>query len=282
MLRLVRFLRVALEKLHLRLFLFDEHLRGVEGRDGTRRRLVTEIMRHPSAAEVWVRLLRFVGPEEPVFLVDVGAHLGEFTAGALEYWEDARAVALEPAAAAFQRLERRFERDPRVQCLNHAISDRECERELFVNADHPASNSFHRYTGDYKRAFSLKDAGRVENVSCRTLSSAVTLPPRRAVIVKIDTQSHEVSVVEGARRWFLDVDAVLCEVSFYPGNEGLDPSFVHVAAALASQGLYPIAFQSYGRALSSNYAFERNVLFVRRHRLDRILFDREAGREELV
>ena len=35
--------------------------------------------------------------------------------------------------------------------------------------------------------------------------------------------------------------------------------------------LHPVVFQSYGQA-ASNYAIERDVLFVHRTRLDRILF----------
>ena len=144
-------------------------------------------------------------------------------------------------------------------------------RELFTDAGQPWLNSFHRYADVYGRASSPDDAG-LETVDCRTLSSIVTLPSNATVIVKIDVQGHEVPVVEGSRDWFRDVDAVLCEVSFCEEYDGLAPSFVRVAAALACQDLYPIGFQSYGQT-ASNYAFERDVLFVKKSRLDRILFD---------
>ncbi len=263
--RLIRFLSAISQKVALRLFLIDEIVR-VGGRAHALA-LVAETMRHPSTAEDWVQLLRFVGSEEPVFLVDVGAHNGNWAAGFLRYWEDVEVVALEPAETAFRRLQRRFKHDPRVKCLNYAISNQDCEREMLVDDGRTALNTFHHYTDSIRKVYSAKHA-RTEKVSCRKLASAVTLPLGRIVVCKIDVQGHEVSVVEGSLSWFRNVDAVLCEVSFSPEYEDLAPSFARVAAALASQNLYPIAFQSFG-ITESNYAFERDVLFVRESRLER-------------
>ena len=268
-----RFFRRQIGKLHHRLTLFEEYLH-LARRQTMPAHLVPKIMWNPGYAEDWVQILRFVGPEEPVFLVDVGAHDGAFTAEFLRCWAEARAVCLEPAGAAYGRLRERFRNDPRVACLNHAISDRDEEGELNVYAE-SALNSFHRYAPAYEAAHSPGIA-RTERVSRRTLASAVTLPPERVVIVKIDVQGHEVPVVEGARRWFRDVDVVLCEVSFAPMYEGPVPSFVHVASRLSQQDLWPIAFQTWGDTISS-YAFERDVLFVKRSRLDRILFNTDAA-----
>ena len=268
-----RFFRRQIGKLHHRLTLFEEYLR-LGPRRNTLAHLLPKIMWNPGYAEDWVHILRFVGPEEPVFLVDVGAHHGAFTAEFLRCWEDARAVCLEPAEAAYGRLRARFRNDPRVVCLNHAVSDRDEAGELNVHAA-STLNSFHHYAPAYETAQS-PGIVRTERVSCRTLSKIVTLPPERVVIVKIDVQGHEVPVVEGAHRWFRDIDVVLCEVSFAPMYEGLAPSFVHVASRLSQQDLWPIAFQTWGDAIS-DHAFERDVLFVKRSRLDRILFNTDAA-----
>lgn len=264
-----RFLRRQLGKLHHRLALFEEYLHLARLRSMPSH-LVPTLMWNPGYAEDWVQLLRFVGPEEPVYLVDVGAHHGVFTAAFLRCWEDARAVCLEPAEAAYGRLHARFRNDPRVVCLNHAAGDRDEDGELNVYAE-SALNSFHRYAPAYEAAYA-PGRGRTERVSCRTLASAVTLPPQRSVIVKIDVQGHEVPVVEGSHRWFRGVDVVLCEVSFAPMYEGLVPSFVQVASRLSRWDLWPIAFQTWGDTISS-HAFERDVLFVKGSRLDRILLD---------
>ena len=88
---LTRFLRLQLGKVHHRLFLLEEYLRGCRGRRMPAH-LMRQIMRRPADAEDWVHLLRFVGPEEPVFLVDVGAHVGDFTHGFLACYQDAEVV----------------------------------------------------------------------------------------------------------------------------------------------------------------------------------------------
>ena len=265
---LARFLHVQLGKVHHRLFLLEEYLRGCRGRPMPAH-LMSHIMRSPSGAEDWVHLLRFVGPEEPVFLVDVGAHVGKFTEGFLACYRDTEAVCLEPARANFDRLRTRFAAHPAVTCLHHAASDRDGDLTMRVYPDSPAMNTLHRYVMGAQPEL---DAGAVqrENVTCRTLPSAVALPSGRTVVVKIDVQGHEIAVIEGGGDWFAGVDAVLCEVSFCTEYVGLAPSFAEVASRLAAHDLHPIVFQNYGRTIS-NYALQRDVLFVKRSRLDRIL-----------
>ena len=267
---LTRFFRLQLQKVHHRLFLLEEYWRGSRG-GPMPAHLAPSIVRRPADAEDWVHLLRFIGPKESVFLVDVGAHVGNFTADFLACYEDGAAVCLEPARATFERLEARFAGNPRVTCLNYAVGDRDGDMEMRVYPGKPALNSFHRYE-DGVESIWTPGATQREIVACRTLPSVVALPEDRAVIVKIDVQGHEMAVCDGGgAEWFAGVDAVLCEVSFCPEYVGLTPSFAHVSARLMAHDLYPIVFQSYGQTIS-NYAIERDVLFVHRARLDRILF----------
>ena len=267
---LTRFFRLQLGKVHHRLFLLEEYWRGSRG-GPMPAHLAPCIVRRPADAEDWVHLLRFIGPEESVFLVDVGAHVGNFTADFLACYEDGAAVCLEPVRATFERLEARFAGNPRVTCLNYAAGDRDGDVEMSVYPGKPALNSFHRYEDGVESIWTPGAAQR-EIVACRTLPSVVALPEDRTVIVKIDVQGHEMAVCNGGGAgWFSGVDAVLCEVSFCPEYAGLTPSFAHVSARLMAHDLYPIVFQSYGQTIS-NYAIERDVLFVHRTRLDRILF----------
>ena len=265
---LTRFLRLQLGKVHHRLFLLDEYLRGCRGRRMPAH-LMLQIMRRPVDAEDWVNLLRFVGPEEPVVLVDVGAHVGDFTHGFLACYPNAEAICLEPARTSFDRLRARFAAHPAVTCLRHAASDHDGDMVMQIYPGQPAMNTLHRYVKGTQPAFDAGTARR-ENITCRTLPSAVTLPSDRTVVVKIDVQGHETAVIEGGGDWFAGVDAVLCEVSFYPEYIGLVPSFVEVASRLAAHDLHPIVFQTHGQTIS-NYAVQRDVLFVKRARLDRIM-----------
>ena len=180
-------------------------------------------------------------------------------------------MCLEPARETFERLAARFAGNPRVTCLHCAAGDRDGDMEMLVYPGKPALNSFHRYEDGVESIWAPGPARR-EIVACRTLPQAVALPEDRTVIVKIDVQGHEVAVCDGdGAGWFGGVDAVLCEVSFCPEYAGLAPSFAHVTARLMVHDLHPVVFQSYGQA-ASNYAVERDVLFVHRTRLDRILF----------
>ena len=273
---LIRFFRLQLGKVHHRLFLLEEYWRGSRG-GPMPAHLAPCIVRRPADAEDWVHLLRFIGPEESVFLVDVGAHVGNFTADFLACYDDGAAVCLELVRETFKRLEGRFAGNPRVTCLNYAVGDRDGDVEMSVYPGKSALNSIHRYEDGIESIWAPGPAQR-ELVACRPLSSLVALPEGRTVIVKIDVQGHEMAVCDGiGAGWFSGVDAVLCEVSFCPEYAGLSPSFAHVTAQLMIHDLYPVVFQSYGQT-ASNYAIERDVLFVRRSRLDRILFRGRSNR----
>ncbi len=269
MVGVLRLLRRYLGKTSHRLFLLEEYWRGCRG-VRMPAHLLREILRKPASAEDWVHLLRFVGPEESVFLVDVGAHVGEFAAGFRACYKAAEVVCVEPASENFNRLAERFAGERRVSCLQFAASDHSGEVEMDVYPAYPSMNTLQRYRHGARPDIAGVNSEQ-ERVRCRPLST-VALPTDRTVVVKIDVQGSEVETINGAGDWFQDVDAVLCEVSFVDEYVELTPSFVTVATRLAAHGLYPVVFQSFGDAVS-NYAFERDVLFVRKERLKRVFFE---------
>jgi hypothetical protein len=66
------------------------------------------------------------------------------------------------------------------------------------------------------------------------------------------------------------VDVVLCECTFAPVYKGISPSFSQVCSTLSEYSLHPIILQEYGFQ-ASNYAAERDVIFVKPYLFDNIL-----------
>ena len=135
--------------------------------------------------------------------------------------------------------------------------------------------SLAEYTQDANLAYQTKKS-RSEQIECRRLDS---FPYRRGeglLFVKIDVQGFEIEAIRGAVETLAGADALQLECSFADEYQGKEPSFSLACALLRECDLYPIVFQDYGRLLS-NYAFERDVLFVKRELLARIWIYKQAS-----
>ena len=90
-------------------------------------------------------------------------------------------------------------------------------------------------------------------------------------VLKIDVQGLEVEVLKGATNSLKLFDLIIIECSFAKEYLHSEPSFADIVELLKKDDLYPIIFQGYGKLISS-YAIERDVIFVKKHLLDKILY----------
>ncbi len=241
---------------------------GIPVSEQTRR----EIWKTPGAAEDWVNLARFLSPAESVFIIDIGANIGEYADRVMREYRNSRAVCFEPAQANFRELQRRFAQNPSVELHNVALSNRMGEAEMFVGRSNTLC-SLERYGSEADEAYAVAVSPDepTETVRTRTLDSFSFDISGRKVLLKVDVQGHESSVLQGAGGTLKLADVVIIEVSFANEYQGLSPSFGEVTAMLRAAGLHPVVFQDYGVACSS-YAFERDVIFVRENLLPRIWY----------
>jgi FkbM family methyltransferase len=230
-----------------------------------------QVWRVPTQTEDWVNIARFFDPNERLLLVDIGANVGDFTSAFLSIYKSARSVCFEPVGSTFERLGERFSGDARVESHRVALSDVEGISEIYLQ-DQSTLSSFAKYTSeanDLHRTEMVRT--KSEETQTRRLDSFQLPNGHDRMFVKIDVQGFEIEVIRGAMQTLSLADAVLIECSFADEYEGKEPSFSPACALLRQCNLYPIVFQDYNRLLS-NYAFERDVLFVRRELLSRIWF----------
>jgi FkbM family methyltransferase len=144
--------------------------------------------------EYWLldTLLKNSQPGESC-LLDIGANQGEWVSHAIESSERVRRKvtihAFEPASATFQVLSDRTARWSQVRCHQLALSNRRGQADFFVIDSLAGTNSLHSMPG-----------AAVEKVALDTLDSRVVdLHIGRILMVKVDTEGHDLSVLEGAR-----------------------------------------------------------------------------------
>ena len=235
---------------------------------GTRFR--RRLWRSPGLTEDWVNLARFLSPNERVLLVDIGANVGEFTAKFLSIYNNGRSICFEPVSRTYELLRSRFAEDARVGAHRIALSDRDVSAEIYLHEDNRLCSltSYKREANEYYRT----GPAQSEITTCRRLDNIeFAREPDEKLFVKIDVQGFELETILGGMQTLKTADALLLECSFADEYEGKEPSFSPACSLLRECDLYPIVFQDYGRGIS-NYAFERDVLFVKRHLLSKIWF----------
>ena len=227
------------------------------------------VWKSPGRTEDWVNLARFLNPSQKVLLIDIGANVGEFTAEFLSLYRAGKWVCFEPVRATFEHLTKRFSANDRVVMHRCALSDVDGTGTIFLHQDNTLC-SLTQYTEEANSFYKTVTQPH-EDTPCKRLDSFEFDSAGGKLLVKVDVQGFEIEVIRGALNTLKMADVVLLECSFANEYAGKEPSFAPSCAMLKDCDLYPVVFQDFGRSLS-NYAFERDVLFVKRELLDRIWF----------
>lgn len=214
-----------------------------------------------------LNLARFISPKEKLLLIDIGGNVGNWAADFVGFFPLTDVFAFEPDPRAHAKYAARFQGRPGVSLHQAALSSAKGQA-TFHMAENTVYSSLEAYSDTQAgRGIAM---GNDCTVPLETLDSiAIETSGYDATVLKIDVQGHEVEALLGAGTTLQKVDVVIGELSFASEYAGTEPSFARVCELLHAAGLHPAIFQCYGRQLGP-HAFERDVVFVRRNRLDRL------------
>jgi FkbM family methyltransferase len=137
---------------------------------------------------------------------DVGAHVGDWTALALEIEPSLQVHCFEPSARSFRQLEQRHGEAANVR-LNHlALSDAAGEGALHVHPGESDRNSLHAAGESTERV-------RLQTLDEYCESEGV----ERIDYLKVDTEGHEYAVLRGAENALRDGRIRYVQVEYGPG-----------------------------------------------------------------
>lgn len=178
------------------------------------------------------------GLPEPRVIVDVGAHRGETCAAFARAFPGARIHAFEPVAQNFAALETRTRHLPDVTCHHFALGARTETVSIVLQPDSQTHSLRHRADA----AADAADAAR-ETVRVTTLDEfAARHVVERVHLLKIDTEGHELAVLEGASRLLATgaVGPVYLEASLDPDD------IIHTPLAAATAHLAHFGYRLAG------------------------------------
>ena len=253
-----------------RLFLLAE-LSDIRRRRPIPSRAVISAIRQPAAAEDCINFLRFIDPHEKIFLIDVGANVGEWSGTFLDYFPNTRVVAIEPSSEAFSRLSSRYANDPRVSLINAAASDQSGTATLLLAQD-STLNSLESYKEIFK-ADRADEVQGTESVRLIRIDQEISIADADVRILKCDVQGHEVEAIRGSAGILPLIDIAICELSFVDEYENRSASFSKITRMFEDADLFPVIFQGYGKTIS-NHRLECDVIYVKPRLFNRLYHSR--------
>jgi FkbM family methyltransferase len=161
-------------------------------------------------------LLRHLEKKQPVVLIDVGAHEGDFTAAVSSHSGITRGVLVEPLPQKVASLQKRFVL-PTYQVFACALSSRTGMTDFEVN-EFDATSSLLKMQRHMPELTAVS-YGEPKNIKChtRTLDDLVAEANINWVhLLKIDVQGAEHLVIQGATNILKTTSMVWTEVSFKP------------------------------------------------------------------
>lgn len=133
------------------------------------------------------------------YVLDVGANFGGYgTRLRRNVGYRGPLLSFEPEESAYAELRRTASRDPRWETRQVALGDRSGRATMHVYPGHEDFNSLHEPTSYGLTNFPLAEA-RAQTVDVRRLDDeCAQLPEDCRILLKVDTQGHDLSVLQGA------------------------------------------------------------------------------------
>jgi FkbM family methyltransferase len=193
-------------------------------------------------------------------VIDVGAHHGQFALFAARRYPAARLYCLEPYEASRARLERLRRLLPQLEILPFAAAEDESTRQLHLSRK-TDSSSLLPILESYTAAFPGTEEAALVPVQTRTLDHLRSdLQLERPVLLKIDVQGTELSVLRGAAETLRSVDSIFVEcsfVEFYRGQPLAGDVVAHLNDRFVLAGAFSVVRDRRGEALQADLLFRR-------------------------
>lgn len=132
-------------------------------------------------------------------LIDVGAHVGEYTARFLARFHDGRAYCFEPVQAHFDLLQEAVRHENRAELLQYALSDFEGEATIYRDAEVSGLASLSKRRLDHLSiSMDIEESAKVTTLDAFASQRGLD----HVDLLKLDVEGHELKVLQGATELF--------------------------------------------------------------------------------
>ena len=199
-------------------------------------------------------------------VIDVGANIGQFGSELRDLGYSGEIHSFEPNPTCYKQLANRVSSDPRWKVYCEGVGSAPGTTKLHIFKDN-TFGSFHRINQTGSNLYGgLVEETETVNVSVTTLDSAFTRilggSETRSILIKSDTQGHDIEVLRGASRLLALAKVVVTEapnISIYHDTE----SFSLLWQTLSDAGFVLSGLSPIGNRTSDLALIEFDCFFVR-------------------
>jgi FkbM family methyltransferase len=180
--------------------------------------------------------LRFAWLKEYHFrsIIDVGANEGQFAEKILTAFPSAQVYCFEPLPEVYTKLKSNLGNFDNAHFYNYAIGASNAEMSMQRNEYSPSS-SLLEMLDLHKSNFGFAIKSETAKIQMRTLDSFFTESLAGPVLLKIDVQGYEISVLQAGESVLQQSKAVIIETCFYPLYKN-QPLFEDIYGYLTGKG----------------------------------------------
>ena len=143
---------------------------------------------------------------EPIIIFDIGANIGGYTQLVLDIFKDIdfRIFSFEPSTETFNKLKKNLPKTNKIELYNMGLGDQNTKMTLLYNKDYSGMSSLYDRRLD-DCGLSLDHKEKVKLIKLDDFCDNKMI--NKIDFLKIDTEGHELKVLEGAKE-IIDKDAV--------------------------------------------------------------------------
>lgn len=193
-------------------------------------------------------------------IIDIGANKGQFALAARKCLPMAKIYSFEPLAHPAEIFNKVFVNDSNIKLFPFAISDETGEAEIHISHREDSSSLLPIGEKQNEMFPGTYEVG-VEKITMKKLSDALSASDLISpVLMKIDVQGFELSVLKGSTELFSRIKYIYSECSYIELYKG-QALFPEISEFLAKYGFKKIgefntSFDESGKPVQSDFLFE--------------------------
>ena len=203
-----------------------------------------------------------------IYFFDIGAHKGSYTDLFIKHYKNLNIFMFEPQKNIFKILKKKYDNKSKIKIFNIAISNKNTKKKLSIN-EHDLTSSFSTFNENnyYLKLKAFLFSKKIKKmikakvlVKIIKLSNFIKVKKIKNIdLVKIDTEGHELEVLQGINKCISKIKYILIEMHNDNIYKNYNSNKIHnylIKNNFRLKGKYKFPFTNWEDRVYKNYKYE--------------------------